>query len=57
MNLGTVRGNSSSKNVVINLQMKVNIAQGSVQETDRMVRLIGKRLTESDVLKKIGSAL
>jgi len=57
MNLGTVRGNSSSKCVVINLQMKVNIAQGSVQETDRMVRLIGKRLTESDVLKKIGSAL
>jgi hypothetical protein len=37
--------------------MKVNIAQGSVQETDRMVKLIGKRLTESDVLKRIGSAL
>jgi len=57
MNIGTAKGISSGKNVVINLQMKVNIAQGSVQETDRMVRLIGKRLTESDVLKKIGSAL
>ena len=57
MNIGTARGMSNGKNVVINLQMKVNIAQGSVQETDRMVRLIGKRLTESDVLKKIGSAL
>ena len=57
MNIGTAKSMSSGKNVVINLQMKVNIAQGSVQETDRMVRLIGKRLTESDVLKKIGSAL
>jgi hypothetical protein len=57
MNIGTAKGMSSGKNVVINLQMKVNIAQGSVQETDRMVRLIGKRLTESDVLKRIGSAL
>ena len=57
MNLGSVRGVSGSKNVVINLQMKVNIAQGSVQETDRMVRMIGKKLSESDVLKKIGSSL
>ena len=57
MNLGSVRGGSGSKNVVINLQMKVNIAQGSVQETDRMVRMIGKKLSESDVLKKIGSSL
>jgi len=57
MNIGTAKGMSSGKNVVINLQMKVNIAQGSVQETDRMVKLIGKKLAESDVLKRIGSAL
>ena len=57
MNIGSTHSSSSSKNVVINLQMKVHIAQGSVQETDRMVKMIGKRLSESDVLKKIGSAL
>jgi murein DD-endopeptidase MepM/ murein hydrolase activator NlpD len=57
MNIGSVRGSSGSRNVVINLQMKVNIAQGSVQEADRMVKMIGKKLSESDVLKKIGSAL
>lgn len=57
MNLGSSGSSSSSKNVVINLQMKVQIAQGSVQEADRMVKLIGKKLTEGDILKKIGSAL
>lgn len=58
MNIGSARsGSSNSHNVVINLQMKVNIAQGTVAEADRMVKLIGKKLTESDVLKKIGSAL
>jgi hypothetical protein len=58
MNVGSVSaGGSNSSNVVINLQMKVNIAQGTVAEADRMVKLIGKKLTDSDVLKKIGSAL
>ncbi len=58
MNMGVASSsNSNSKNVVINLQMKVNIAQGSVQEADRLVKLVGKKLTDSDVLKKIGSAL
>ena len=57
MNVGTSYAGSNSKNVVVNLQMKVHIAQGSVQETDRLVRMIGKKLSESDVLKKIGSAL
>jgi hypothetical protein len=58
MNLGGASSaGSKSSNVVINLQMKVNIAQGSVQEADRLVRLVGKKLTDSDVLKKIGSAL
>jgi hypothetical protein len=37
--------------------MKVNIAQGSVQEADRLVKLVGKKLTDSSVLKQIGSAL
>jgi len=58
MNMGVANSSdSNSKNVVINLQMKVNIAQGSVQEADRLVKLVGKKLTDSDVLKKIGSAL
>jgi hypothetical protein len=58
MNMGVASSSdSNSKNVVINLQMKVNIAQGSVQEADRLVKLVGKKLTDSDVLKKIGSAL
>jgi len=57
MNMGVASSSDSSKNVVINLQMKVNIAQGSVQEADRLVRLVGKKLTDSDVLKKIGSSL
>jgi hypothetical protein len=57
MNVGVSSSSGSSKNVVINLQMKVSIAQGSVQEADRLVRLVGKKLTDSDVLKKIGSAL
>jgi hypothetical protein len=57
MNMGVASSSNSSKNVVINLQMKVSIAQGSVQEADRLVKLVGKKLTDSDVLKKIGSAL
>ena len=50
-------GNSSSKNVIINLQMKVHIAQGSVQEADRLVRLVGQKLSEDNLLKKIGNSL
>jgi murein DD-endopeptidase MepM/ murein hydrolase activator NlpD len=57
MNVGVASSPSNSKNVVINLQMKVNIAQGSVQEADRLVNLIGKKLTDSNVLKQIGSSL
>jgi murein DD-endopeptidase MepM/ murein hydrolase activator NlpD len=57
MNVGVAGPAQGSKNVVINLQMKVNIAQGSVQEADRLVRLVGKKLTDSNVLKQIGSSL
>ena len=57
MNVGVAGSSSASKNVVINLQMKVSIAQGSVQEADRLVRLVGKKLTDSNVLKQIGSSL
>ena len=57
MNVGVAGSAQGSKNVVINLQMKVNIAQGSVQEADRLVRLVGKKLTDSNVLKQIGSSL
>ena len=57
MNVGVASPAQGSKNVVINLQMKVSIAQGSVQEADRLVRLVGKKLTDSNVLKQIGSSL
>ena len=58
MNVGVASSSDKdAKNVVINLQMKVNIAQGSVQEADRLAKLIGKKLTDSSVLKQIGSAL
>ena len=57
MNVGVAGSSGHSKNVVINLKMNVTIAQGSVQETDRLVRLISKKLTDSDVLKQIGYAL
>jgi murein DD-endopeptidase MepM/ murein hydrolase activator NlpD len=57
MNVGAASSSNNSKAVVINLKMSVNIAQGSVQEADRLVNLIGKKLKESDVLKQIGSAL
>ena len=57
MNVGVAGSSGHSRNVVINLKMNVNIAQGSVQETDRLVRLISKRLTDSDVLKQIGYVL
>jgi len=58
MNVGVASSSDkNAKNVVINLQMKVNIAQGSVQEADRLVKLVGKKLTDSSVLKQIGSAL
>ena len=57
MNVGVAKSSSHSKNVVINLKMNVNIAQGSVQEADRLVKIVGKKLTESNVLKQIGSAL
>lgn len=48
---------SHSNQVVINLNMKVYIAQGSVAEADRMVRLIGSKLKNDNVLKSIASVL
>jgi murein DD-endopeptidase MepM/ murein hydrolase activator NlpD len=57
MNIGVAGSSSHSRNVVINLKMDVHITQGSVQEADRLVRMIGKKLKDSDILKQIGSAL
>ena len=57
MNIGVGSSSGHSRNVVINLKMDVQIAQGTVQEADRLVRLIGKKLKDSDILKQIGSAL
>jgi hypothetical protein len=57
MNVGVAGSSHSSRAVVINLKMDVRITQGSVQEADRLVKLIGKKLTDSNVLKQIGQSL
>jgi len=57
MNVGTASSSGHAKSVVINLQMKVNISQSSVKEADHLVKLIGKKLTESNVLDAIGRSL
>jgi len=59
MNFGSSVGthNSGGKSHVINLNMKVHIAQASVMETQRMVKEIGKQLTSSKVLDVLGKAL
>ena len=57
MNVGVASSTGQSKSVVINLQMKVNIAQSSVKEADHLVKVIGKKLTESNVLDAIGRSL
>jgi len=57
MNVGVANSSSHAKSVVINLQMKVYISQSSVKEADHLVRLIGKKLTESNVLDAIGRSL
>jgi murein DD-endopeptidase MepM/ murein hydrolase activator NlpD len=46
-----------SGTVNINLNMNVTIAQGSVQEAERIVRLVGQRLKEDVVLKQIAGSL
>lgn len=48
---------NSNRNVTINLDMKVNIAQGSVQEADRLVKLVGEKLRKDATLRKIASSL
>ena len=57
MNVGVASSSNHAKSVVINLQMKVYISQSSVKEADHLVRLIGKKLTESNVLDAIGRSL
>ena len=48
---------NSNSNVTINLDMKVNIAQGSVQEAERLVKLVGEKLRKDATLRKIASSL
>jgi hypothetical protein len=57
MNVGVASSSNHAKSVVINLQMKVYISQSSVKEADHLVKLIGKKLTESNVLDAIGRSL
>jgi hypothetical protein len=48
---------NSNRNVTINLDMNVQIAQGSVQEAERMVKLVGEKLRKDATLRKIASSL
>jgi hypothetical protein len=63
---GTSSGTSNNTMVIaggksgtvnINLHMNVTIAHGSVQEAERIVRLVGQRLKEDVVLKQIAGSL
>jgi murein DD-endopeptidase MepM/ murein hydrolase activator NlpD len=47
----------SNRNVTINLDMKVQIAQGSVQEAERLVKLVGEKLKQDATLRRIASSL
>jgi len=48
---------NARSNVTIKLDMSVHIAQGSIEETERLVRAVSQRLTSKGVLDKIASAL
>jgi len=48
---------NSNRNVTINLDMNVQIAQGSVQEAERLVKLVGEKLRKDATLRKIASSL
>jgi murein DD-endopeptidase MepM/ murein hydrolase activator NlpD len=50
-------GGIGGPNVVVNLNMRVNIAHSSVAEAKRLVTMVGQELKNSDVLKQIGSAI
>ncbi|CAB4122176.1 Peptidase M23 [uncultured Caudovirales phage] len=50
-------GHSSSGNVSINLNMNVTISHGSVQEAERLVKLVGQRLKNDHTIKQIASSL
>jgi murein DD-endopeptidase MepM/ murein hydrolase activator NlpD len=48
---------NSNRNVTIHLDMKVQIAQGSAQEAERLVKLVGEKLKKDATLRKIASSL
>ena len=59
MNIGTSVGSrgTGGKTANIYVTMKVNIALGSVQEAQRLVKEFGKQLTSGKVLDALGKAL
>jgi len=50
-------GRSGSGSVNVHLNMNVTISQGSVQEADRLVRLVGEKLKNDLTLKQIAGSL
>ena len=53
----TINGRSGAGHVNVNLHMNVTINQGSIQEADRLVRLIGEKLKNDHTLKQIAGTL
>jgi murein DD-endopeptidase MepM/ murein hydrolase activator NlpD len=56
-NITITSGRSGSSSVNINLNMSVTISHGSVQEADRIVRLVGEKLKNDVTLKQIAGSL
>lgn len=53
----TITGGRSGGSVNVHLNMNVTISHGSVQEADRLVRLVGEKLKNDLTLKQIAGSL
>lgn len=56
-NITITGGRSGGGSVNVHLNMNVTISQGSVQEADRLVRLVGEKLKHDLTLKQIAGSL
>ena len=56
-NITITGGRSGGGSVNVHLNMNVTISQGSVQEADRLVRLVGEKLKHDITLKQIAGSL
>lgn len=56
-NITITGGRSGGGSVNVHLNMNVTISQGSIQEADRLVRLVGEKLKHDLTLKQIAGSL